>query len=473
MKRHFGILVCALFSLAAVSCDGKREMPVKPDEGGDTPKPSGAKTYYIAPNGDDNQSGIAPAFAKKTFKAVLDLLRPGDVIKVMGGRYEYNGSQALAMKKEHSGTDEKPITIMAADPNDRPVFHVGGRGVWNAFSIEASYVVIDGLELEGWNQQLDSLTALRNAELYRDNREAIDWNTTAQFNTNGLSIGADQNNRTFITHHVTIRNCIVHDFPGGGLGASTSDYITFENNVCYNNAWHTMYACSGISFINPVDLDDYTGYKYRIVGNLCYNNRCKIPWAQTADFRLSDGNGIIIDVNQHGADKSPWVDTPYKGRTLVANNVSIHNGGSGIHAYKADHVDIVNNTAYWNGIKFTEDNNYPEIFAQSANDVNIMNNIMIARQGGFCNNNDKVVNYHHNVYFGPARRTGDGDVQASVNDARVVKLSTNGAEADMHLLEGCIAIGKGIRTDAVPATDKDGVSRGSSIDCGAYQFVKK
>lgn len=464
MKRITLLAALLCLILPLFGCGDKRTE--RPDGGGvtPTPKPAGAKTYYIATDGDDTNNGTAPAFALRNFSAAIAKLKPGDILKVMPGTYVSEGKTMIEMSQSNSGEEGKLITIEAQDPSNKPVIKVGGQGVWNAVKIEASWVVIDGLELCGWNQQLDSLAARKSAEVYKDDHDNINWNYAAQFNTNGLSIG-DKSHKTV---HVTVRNCVIHDFPGGGLGATTSDYITFENNVVYNNAWFNMYACSGISVIHPVNSDAETTHKIKIVGNLVYNNRCMIPWCTTADFRLSDGNGIIIDINQYGDSGGAYKDQAYNGRTLVANNVSIFNGGSGIHSYKGDHVDIVNNTAYWNGRKYPE-NNYNEIYGHNCSDVNITNNIMIARDGGYCNNKATGPVYSHNIYFGKTQKMGEGDIQG---DPLVVNLSRDGAVADMHIKAGSPAIGKGIKADFVPATDKDGNSRGSSIDCGAYQFVK-
>ena len=463
MKGWHYIQLVAVLSALVFGCNPERAQ--RPTPGGEvTPPVSGPKTYYVGPDGSDDNTGIAPAFAVQTFGKAISLLKPGDVLKVMPGTYVSEGKPIIEMKPQNSGEQDKWITIQAEDPRNKPVLKVGGQGAWNAVIVDASWVVIDGLELCGWNQQLDSLQARKNAEVYAFDHDNINWNYTAMFNTNGLSIG----DKSFMTTHVTVKNCVIHDFPGGGLGATTSDYITFEDNVVYNNAWFCMYACSGISVIHPVNSDSNTGHKIIVRGNLVYNNRCMIPWCTTADFRLSDGNGIIMDINQYGDSGGAYKNEAYNGRTLVANNVSIYNGGSGIHSFKADHVDIVNNTAYWNGRKYPE-NNYNEIFGHNCKDVNIVNNIMIARDGGYCNNSASGPVYMNNLYFGNTKVMGSGDKKG---DPKVVKLSRNGAEADMHITSGSPAIGMGLKADYVPATDKDGNPRGSSIDVGAYQFVK-
>lgn len=456
----------ALASLMAVSCDnGKVDPdPVNPDP----PKPpSRYKTYYIAADGDDANAGTAPAFAMRTMAKVLQKIKPGDTIKLMPGTYEYDGKPFLEMKPEHSGTEDEYITIEAQDPNNKPHIIVGGVGVWNAVQIQASYVIIDGLELEGFNQRLDYETAY-NYALMSHNHELKDYNPAARYNTNGVSVG-DKNSTTV---HVTIRNCKIHDFPSSGMGATACDYVTFEYNTIYNNAWYTMYACSGISTSAQVNSDTHNE-RHKIIfrGNTLYNNKCLIPWASTADFRLSDGNGIICDVNQRpdesGIHKN---DGPYLGRILVCNNVSYNNGGSGIHTFKSDHVDIVNNTAYGNGYQYPS-KEYAEIYSNQCKDVRIYNNIMYGRPDCPCNFNpgDPSVIYSHNVYFGGvAKYVGEGD---KVADPAFVKIATDGT-ADFHITAGSAAIGNGAALDFVPDIDHDGKPRSGSIDSGAYQFVK-
>ena len=86
----------------------------------------------------------------------------------------------------------------------------------------------------------------------------------------------------------------------------------------------------------------------------------------------------------------------WNNRSLIANNISVYNGGSGIHCFRTAHVDIINNTAYWNGSSV----DYAEIFSNNSYDVTIKNNIMVPRPGGRVtddfNNRDNV--WEHNQY---------------------------------------------------------------------------
>ena len=264
---------------------------------------------------------------------------------------------------------------------------------------------------------------------------------------------------------MTIRNCRVHDFPGGGISSIQADYTTIENNVVYNNAWYMMYGGSGISILTPVNSDQATGYKNIVRNNICNTNKTTIPWI--SQKKLSDGNGIIIDVNQHPYNST--TGPAYTGRTLVENNVSVNNGGSGIHAFSADHVDIINNTAYNNGTVV----GYADIFSNASMDVNIINNIMYARDGGSCNTKPKNASevYNYNVYFnGKVATQGPNDVIA---DPQFVNLSTDLGMGNFALKPTSPAVDRGSSVAGqFGRTDILGVSRpqGTMPDAGAYEF---
>lgn len=465
MKKTFFYLLSA-FVLVFASCNTRT---TRPDPTPDPPDPPvSASTYYVSVDGSDDNSGIAPAFAFQTVKKALDKAKPGDVIKMLPGQYNFEGKTFLEIDGGHSGKQDKYITLQASDPANRPVITCGGSGVWNTLKILASWIIIDGLEFQGISPRLKYEDAYAIA-LLSHNKQLKDYNQAAIYNTNGISVG---DKSTTVTN-VIVRNCVIHDFPGGGLGATACDYITLENNTIYNNAWYTMYACSGISVMHPLNTDtEYDKHKIIIRGNLVYNNKTLVPWAQTADFRLSDGNGIICDINQYqDATGSHASEGPYKARTLVADNVCINNGGSGIHSYKADHVDIVHNTAYHNGYQYPT-KEYGEIYSNQAKDVRFVNNIMYGRPDCPCNAKvpDASVIYTHNVYYGGVvKHKGDGDIVA---DPMFVKLSTDGGTADFHLTSKSGAIGNGIKMDFLPDKDKDGNPIPSTPDCGAYQFIK-
>lgn len=461
-------------TLTELSADVEKEPAPDPGHEKVNPDPGYTVTgniWYVSANGDDKNSGTASSDAFKTFDHVLTKIAPGDQVRILPGLYEttaWNGN--IDLQKKHSGSEGSYISFVAADPDNRPVLHAGGKGVWNAININASYVAFDGIEVVGDNDKINFQDAYNFAKKYFETG-SCDWGEAAVYNTNGISIGAT-GQKSELPHHVIIRNCVVHDMPGGGISAIQADYVTVEYNTIYNCAWYMMYGGSGISFLTPVHIDNNTGYKMIVRGNKVFNCRTEVPWVRIGvAFSNSDGNGIIIDVNATPDKNGIAPDQgEYRGRTLVVNNISVNNGGSGIHAYKANHVDMVGNTAYHNGHMYS-DNSYGEIWAHQGGDIRIYNNIMYARPGGRCNLGSGAV-YTNNLYFGgQVKISGTGDLNA---DPLFINLSKSIEDADFHLTESSPAIGHGsMSMSPLPGFDHDFYVRAERFDCGAYQYIEK
>jgi len=420
--------------------------------------PASGKSYFVAEaTGADVNTGLSISQAFKQLSKAASVAEPGDTVFVLNGTYASTAGPVLNITK--SGLPDKYITYKVYPGNTPKIFASGN--VWNAVSINGSYTVLEGLELQGDN------ASLTYADAYAAFTASVGGAAPqAKFNTNGISIGGP-GTESKLPHHVVIRNCKVHDFPGGGISSIQADYTTIEGNTVYNNAWYMMYGGSGISILTPVNSDaaDLNKYKNIVRGNFVYGNKTTVPWIGANPARLSDGNGIILDVNQTGYTGT---GAAYAGRTLVENNVSFNNGGSGIHSFKADHVDIINNTAYGNGTVV----GYADIFAGSATDVKIINNIMYARTGGKCTSAPSAgttVTFNYNIYYnGTVAVQGAND---KVMNPQFVNASTDGTVANFSLMAGSPAIDAGTQT-IFAAKDIKGVVRpkGSGVDCGAYEY---
>lgn len=431
--------------------------PEQPDEAG--PQPGNGTDYYVSSTlGSDDNAGTA----EKPFQSIAKaagVAKPGDKVNIMNGTYTTKSGPILNLKSQQSGTEGNYITYRA-HAGHKPIIYATGE-VWNAIQINASYIIIDGLELKGDNA---SLTYEAAKKAY-DDAKAGTVSPQGKFNTNALTIGGSKK-ESQLPHHVTVRNCVVHDFPGSGLNAIQADYIRLENNVVYNTSWYTMYATSGMSILCPYNSDGNEGYKIIIRNNTCYNNKTTVPWINTN--KLSDGNGIIIDINNKPYDGGVIeTNEPYRARTLVQNNVCYNNGGSGIHAFESNHVDIVNNTAYKNARVMTT---YGNIYAAYAEDVYILNNIIHAG-GGVCttNNYNQNVIYDYNIYFdGTVAAPGRNDKTA---DPKFKKASVDPIEANFKVEDSSPAIDSGTQAKS-PGKDQEGAIRpkGSGIDRGAYEI---
>ncbi len=415
-----------------------------------------ATNYYVDGfNGNNNNSGLSTSQAKLTIQAASNLTNPSDTVFIMNGTYTYTVYNDLTIVNiTRSGSPGNYITYKAFPGHKPKLQHTMSvtSQVWHAIVVDASYIVIEGLEIEGNNAYISYDEALQIYQNYKNNIR--DWVAISKCNANGISIGKSND-----IHHITVRNCVIHD-AASGVGGTRCDYITIENNLIYNNGWDSMYATSGISILDPKSTDNLTTYKIFIRNNITHNNKTLIPWEKIS--ALSDGNGIILDVNT-GSGNIP----AYVGRYLVENNISYNNGGGGVHAYRAHHVDIINNTAYNNGTVV----GYPEMDANNCADVKFYNNIMYARTGGNCNGNDAGGTYNYNLYFnGTAFKKGLFDLTGDPQFVNLAKDET----ANFRLQSTSPAVNNGSNVAGqFSAKDIVGVPRpiGFSPDMGAYEYA--
>jgi regulation of enolase protein 1 (concanavalin A-like superfamily) len=221
-------------------------------------------------------------------------------------------------------------------------------------------------------------------------------------------------------HGLTIKNCIIQKFPDAGVAVIQSDYFVFENNRVYENGWY-----GSVSGINPSPSGNPLGAggsgmgaagvifsPYNLNTSLGYHNvirRNKI-WANEAKFQrkgcfatastlyntsrppnilpttfpvftVCGGAGISIE----GYPSNVSTIKQYTGgRTLIANNLIVANGGSAIQTVanflsgtgNISNVDIFNNTLYKNQASPRIINDPGEINLRNPDGVNVRNNII-------------------------------------------------------------------------------------------------
>jgi parallel beta-helix repeat protein len=427
-----------------------------------------ATDYYVdASKADDLGAGTSTATAKKTLQAAANLaLGVGDVVYVRSGIYTTSGSGAV-LSINKSGNQFGYLTFKNY-PNESPIIEFSA---WNGIEITegASYVEINGFEIKGFRGTLDNRTVARAEAQYATYSTCGTLSVNSLYNGNGITV-KDVSNKTITdnSHHIKIVNCKVHDCGGGGIQVSGGDYITIEDNVVYNNAWYSVYANSGISIYQPYNSDGATGYKIIIQRNQSYGNDSKVKWQVGCKF--SDGNGIIIDDTRNGQNTSSY--GVYQGKTLVANNITYNNGGSGIHAFASNNVDIVFNVSYLNGQRSVY--NDGGIYANTTTNVQILNNIIVGIAGKNINSNysntAQTVNY--NLFY-----QGNNPSVSGVNDLKAtnplfINASTDPSVADFRLSSNSPAINTATNFSAV-TTDFTGAARlfGSAPDRGAYEIT--
>lgn len=438
-------------------------------------------TLYVSPSGDDSD-GRTPATAFKNLYNVAAKTVPGDTVLVMNGTYTRSEFRDPAMYIGVSGTKDAYITFKAF-PGHQPKLKSAGN-VAGVVLDGVSFVVIDGLDIEGSRPDSDDIARPRICDAYNSSPIANDMQGS------GIYIQSLSDNRkSNFPHHIVIRNSRIYNFGGSGIQSIRADYITIENNTVYGNAFYNPYAGSGISLYQQTDIDDVPDgqvLKNVIRGNVVYGNENRFGTAYAPgstvcvpDAPKTDGNGIIFDDSRHTQSDDPvFKRAQYRGRTRIENNIAYDNGGRGINIYSSKYVEVVNNTTYRNA---TSGTNFSEVSSVDANDTYFFNNIFIAANdatpinstGSGFPEDAGTVRYDNNLVFGSTKF----DAQAGANNlVGRDPLFNDAAAADFKLRTGSPAIDAGIASTggrAAPTADIAGTSRpqGNGVDIGAYESL--
>lgn len=291
-----------------------------------------AATFYVAKTGSDSYScaqATNPSTARLTIRGGLGCVVAGDTLSIKAGTY------SETISSPPSGTSWANAVTISRYGSDVVVLNGGPNPVLNLWSPTISYVIFNGLILDGANTGNNTVSIGNGAHHIRIANSEI---KNAQ--NQGIQIleGSDFNE---------IINCSVHD-NGSQHTFDHGLYISSSNNLIegsriYNNATYGLHFYnSGRLTINRNIVRNNTlygnnrmaGFAYHIIfsngdGNTAYNNvlrDCACGGFQihasasntrvynNTIYRNSSGAGIVIDAGSTGA--------------IISNNIVYQNAGT-------------------------------------------------------------------------------------------------------------------------------------------------
>ncbi|WP_052732370.1 choice-of-anchor Q domain-containing protein [Hymenobacter terrenus] len=429
---------------------------------------SGANSLVTGVNATGGGRGLSPGRPFATIQYAADRTNPGDTVFVRQGTYVNQYSYSPGVEITRSGAPGQWI-VYHNYPGDtqKPLLQFN---TWEGFKLvgNISYIEINGFRVQGNNRNVNLADATNQPRSCALNGAGT---PEGRYNGNGILSRGTTTVGSQNPHHLRFLNNEIFECGGAGIGVLQSDYVTVENNLIYDTSWYTIYATSGISIYQAWNYDTAPGYHIIVRNNRCFGNRLFVPWWRGGTFGcmgITDGNGIIIDDSKNTQNSSKL--GAYTSRTLVANNLVVNNGGTGMHSFISEHVDFINNTSYHNSQ--SPEINDGEMYANRSNDVLFQNNILSADAGQVVNSNGSSntnIRFVNNLYFGGTTVAVAGTNTVRANP-QFVNPTTNWATADFRLASTSPAINAGVN-NLLSTVDLAGNPRlvGANVDLGAYE----
>lgn len=292
--------------------------------------------YYVnsgGTNASDSNDGGSPGSAFLTLSQATGVTNPGDTVYIMNG-VGYGGGIAggNVLFISRSGSATGGYITYTNYPGHRPV--INSARFRDAIGIFANYIVINGLDIAGFNGAITLAAAQTNAAdpswatstvynacgILSDDNGGNNTITTNATTTSGAvlhfvsggtaavagMVAYDTTHTTIIPvgttvlsstattvtlsanvtgggvsngdvikffaahHHIKITNNWVHDFSQSGISVDYIDYLTVSGNIVWNCCQYSPFGGSGISIGFAKDVDTFTGQKIFVQGNIVY-----------------------------------------------------------------------------------------------------------------------------------------------------------------------------------------------------------
>ena len=403
---------------------------------------SHAETFFVDEvNGSDENDGLSPTSPLKLLRTAAGKTSPGDTVKILPGIYRDMGSTNAfdGLYIPNSGRPGEYITFSGVADNNGNLPIIESAAL-TAFTLQTkSYVIVENLEFRGSEDDFLNTAGTLG-----------DW---AWQSRSGIGVQSS-------SHNIIIRNCYLHDFPGGGIGVSDSDVVLVENNVVEHTSWGSSFGNSGISFYkmteqpNAVRFSEYPDHDVIIKNNV---SRYNVNLRGTAAFEwaLTDGNGIIVDDFKH--TQGDELDA-FEGSSLIVGNVAYGNGATGINVFQTNDVDVLYNTIFDNGQSRRAENQPSDlVFNQSHQPIQVggsantyvANNIFVRSDErtsmiSYFWNDEETVSIENNIFWNTVGEVGEtppGNIVANpefIDAAHLKQSQTNllATLGNVYVLQG-------------------------------------
>ncbi len=310
---------------------------------------SEAATYYVAPTGNDSNSG-SDLLPFKTIQKGMQALAAGDTLNIRGGIYPErinSNSQRIP-----SGSSWSNAPVITGYSGETVILQpVGGSEVINLASSAVQYVIFSNLVVDAANLQRTCATGygcsygvsgtggahhvrFTNVEIKNSGGSGVlltrgGSDGISSFEFIGCHIhhnGAESRDHGlyFSTSGNRVRNSQIHHNTGHGIHIYTGNVsVTADNNIVEGNQ---IYSNAVLSASAPGILVDYGS------GNLVFNN-----------IVLANKNGIQVG--------NPFSTAATASNSKIYNNTIYNNQpGVGIDVFvSSSQAEVKNNIVYKNG----------------------------------------------------------------------------------------------------------------------------
>lgn len=221
-------------------------------------KPDFTATYYVAIDGSDSNTGSEDS-PFRTLDHAINAAAPGEIIAVREGVYH----QTVNAWK--SGTEGNPITIVAY-PGENAVIDGSGSGVnVDLVTISGSHVVFEGFEIRDASRSGISVWSANNVTLKN--------NVIHDAVKGGIWVGSDRDggsHSNLIEGNVVYRTCLENSAKNWNegwaraIGVDVSKDTIIKDNIVFDNYGEGIgvLSSSGIRYIGNTVYDNFSVQMY-------------------------------------------------------------------------------------------------------------------------------------------------------------------------------------------------------------------